>query len=297
MVIINRHIISEIGEQVRFMDYCYGLFPQLPSKKGVKKAIKNEELLLNGKKVEGSRWLKEGDEITLVDLQLSIPKPYEISLDIIYEDEYLAIINKPAGIITSGNQFKTIENALVHNIRKSNLEDALKWAKPVHRLDAPTSGLLICSKTKMAHILLGKLFEEKKVQKTYQAIVQGKTEKHGVIQEDINGQKAVTTFQTIQTVPSLQNGNISLLEVSPQTGRTHQIRIHLSQMGYPIIGDKLYGKEGNILKNKGLFLAAIDLDFEHPITQEKLQIYIAAPHKFDSLIERELRRWKKFRES
>lgn len=297
MVIINQHIIPSIETDIRFLDYCYGLFPQLPSKKSVKKAIKNAELLLNDKRAESGRWLKKGDKITLIDLQLQAPKPYEITLEIIYEDEYLAIINKPAGIITSGNQFKTIENALIHNIKKSTKEDALKWAKPVHRLDAPTSGLLICAKTKTAHMLLGKLFQDKTIQKTYHAIVQGTTPLSGTIQQDINEQKAITTFQTIQTIPSLQNNSISLLNIQPKTGRTHQIRIHLSQMGHPIIGDKLYGQEGNILKNKGLFLAATALDFTHPISQEKLLLRIDPPHKFESLIEREARRWKKFKES
>ncbi|MGK0389563.1 MAG: 23S rRNA pseudouridine1911/1915/1917 synthase [Maribacter sp.] len=295
MIIINQHIVPSIDQSTRFLDYSYGLFNQLPSKKGVKKAIKNGELILNGKKVESGRWLKEDDEIALIDLQIQTPKPYEIALKIIYEDEYLAIINKPAGIVTSGNQFKTIENALIHNIKKSIEEDALKWAKPVHRLDAPTSGLLICSKTKTTHILLGRLFEEKKIQKTYQAIVQGTPPNTGTLSQDINGQKSITTFQVIKTIPSLQNGNISLLEVQPKTGRTHQIRIHLSQMGHPIIGDKLYGEEGNTLKNKGLFLAATGLGFIHPISQEKLLIDIDTPHKFESLMERELRRWKKFK--
>jgi 23S rRNA pseudouridine1911/1915/1917 synthase len=295
MIIINQHIVLSINQSTRFLDYCYGLFNQLPSKKGVKKAIRTGELILNGKKVESSRWLKEGDEITLIDLQIKTPKPYEITLDIIYEDEYFAIINKPAGVVTSGNQFKTIENALIHNIKKSTEEDALKWAKPVHRLDAPTSGLLICSKTKTAHILLGKLFEEKKVQKIYQAIVQGTPPSFGTLEQDINEQKAFTTFQVIKTIPSLQNDSISLLEVQPKTGRTHQIRIHLSQIGHPIIGDKLYGQEGNILKNKGLFLASTGLDFIHPLSQKKLIINIESPHKFESLIERESRRWEKFK--
>ena len=144
-------------------------------------------------------------------------------------------------------------------------------------------------------MLLGRLFEEKKIQKTYQAIVQGTPPSSGTLEQDINEQKAITIFQVIKTIPSLQNGSISLLEIQPRTGRTHQIRIHLSEMGHPIIGDKLYGEEGNILKNKGLFLAATTLDFINPISQEKLLIHIDVPHKFESLMERESRRWEKFK--
>ena len=85
-----------------------------------------------------------------------------------------------------------------------------------------------------------------------------------------------------------------LVELSPKTGRTHQIRIHLSQLGFPIMGDKLYGKEGEVLAGKGLFLTAVELQFHHPVTNEGLIIKKSAPHKFESLLEREQRRWEKY---
>ena len=113
--------------------------------------------------------------------------------------------------------------------------------------------------------------------------------------DDIEGLQSETVYNLQETVPSLKNEFLSLIKLHPKTGRTHQIRIHLSKLGYPIMGDKLYGEEGNVLKGKGLFLCAIGLGFKHPITSEELNIEISLPHKFVSLLEREKRRWEKYR--
>lgn len=296
MGIIAKHIVEKLDHPIRFEAYCLGLFPQFPSKKGIRKAIKSGTLLLNGKMTETSRWLKESDCIELLDSDVQTPKTFQLEFPVIYEDEYLAVINKPAGFITSGNQYKTIANALSFNIEVSKEADAMKYPKPVHRLDSPTSGLLIASKTQKAHMLLGRMFEQKTIQKTYHAIVQGKLDNKGIIQEAIEGQTAITEYESLQIIPSLQNEYVTWLKLHPKTGRTHQLRIHLAQLGHPIIGDKQYGTTGNILKNKGLFLAAIGLDFIHPITKKELSLKMDPPHKFYSLMEREQRRWKKFKD-
>ena len=294
MLKIQTHIVPEGITPARLSDYACGIFPTLLSRKSVKKAIKRGEVWIDGQPGTSGRWIHPGQHIELVDLEQTPPKIFELAIEIIYEDEYLALINKPAGIPTSGNQFRTIQNALLHNLSLSNKKDALPWPVPVHRLDAPTSGLLLVAKTSSTRIHLGQQFEEKQIQKKYQAIVIGQSPEKGQINLSIEGKKANTIFERQQLVPSLKNEWLSLLNLYPKTGRTHQLRIHLSKSGYPILGDKLYGKEGLILRKKGLFLTSVELSFQHPATEKKMNIRIDAPRKFTTLLEREERRWRAY---
>lgn len=285
------HTVSLNGKKLRFNEYCELHISAIPSRKGIKKGIKKGELRLNGEKVEGGRWLKEEELITWVDLEETPPKPYHLKLEIIFEDEDLAVIVKPAGISVSGNQFKTIQNALGHNLTMSTKTDKLPWALPVHRLDNQTSGLLLIAKTRKARVELGHAFEKKEVQKTYHALVIGKAPEHGEISLNIDGKKAFTKYKKITDCPSLKNGSLSLLELYPETGRTHQLRIHCARIGHPILGDKLYGQPDLILKHKGLFLAAVGLQFKHPINGETCHFTIPTPKKFEKRMENEARRF------
>lgn len=212
----------------------------------------------------------------------------------LYEDDQLAIVNKPAGLPTSGNQFRTLENALIDQLKPSGAEDAMGWPKPVHRLDAPTSGLVIFAKTLSARIALGSMLEKKKIRKTYQAIVMGRPPASGSLDSPVNGQQAYTDFRLLKTVPSLKSGSLSLLELEPHTGRTHQLRIQLSDAGFPILGDPLYGSPGAILKGKGLFLCAVALRLEHPGSKAPLEVSIPAPKKFESRLQGEQARWERY---
>jgi RluA family pseudouridine synthase len=268
----------------------------IPSTQGIKKAIKKGAIRVNDEVVGTGLWVEPNQKIELVDLENTPPKKYELALEVIFEDEYLAVINKPAGIVVSGNQYKTIQNALLFNLNPSQQKDALDWPLPVHRLDSPTSGLLLIAKTKQARIQLGQQFENKTIQKRYRAIAVGQIPESGEWNVPIEGAKGLTTFKTLKTIPSLQNEWLSLVDLFPHTGRTHQLRIHLSEAGFPIVGDKIYGKKGNILKGKGLFLTAVELKFIHPVHQNEVCLKIDMPHKFDSLIEREVRRWGKFKD-
>lgn len=295
MFILASHTVSLTTEKQRFSDYACGIFAQLPSRKGVKKAIKKGALQLNGQITETGRWVQPGDVITLWDLEETPPKPYEYDLEVVFEDDYLAVINKPAGVKVSGNQFRTIVNMLPQNIQPSPLTDALKWPKPVHRLDVPTSGLLIIAKTAQAHMNLGQQLEQKTIRKIYHAIVQGTPPKQGHIHEPIDEQTAHSEYTLLQTVPSLQNETVSLVRLSPHTGRTHQLRIHMVHLGHPIVGDTEYGEQGNTLLHKGLFLAATSLELAHPVLDKVLNVSIDLPHKFVSLLEREERRHHKFK--
>lgn len=294
MPVLNTHIVPKGVEEIRLYDYVQQIFPTIPSRKGVKKAISREEILVNGNKTSTGHWVKAGQRIELLESSANPPKEYNLDLDIVFEDEFMAVINKPSGIPVSGNQFRTIQNAIMGNIKISKEEDALKWPKPVHRLDGPTSGLLIIAKTAKVLVKLGQQFEQKTIQKKYAAIVMGETPQSGVVDSDVDGLKSLSEYKTLKTINSLRSKNLSLVELYPKTGRTHQLRIHLSSIGFPILGDKLYGDEGNVLEGKGLFLCALELNLKHPITEELLNIKIDIPNKFNGLLEREEKRWNKY---
>lgn len=292
-LVLATHWVPLDIEQQRLSDYLCGVFPQLPSRKSVKVAIKKGAIYVNGKKGHTGDWVLPKQKIELLEIESAPTKILQLPLDVLYEDDSIAVVFKPAGIPVSGNQFRTIENALLHNISPSDRVDALKKPRAVHRLDAPTSGLLLIAKTRQARIHLGAQFEAKTIQKRYQAIVMGQPPIEGTIDLPIEGKASVSYFICLRTVDSLRSGQLSLLNLFPQTGRTHQLRIHLSQLGFPILGDKLYGTEGQILKGKGLFLTALELEFEHPTTQKRQQIKLPTPYKYTALLDREQRRFNK----
>ena len=289
--------LEEASESIRIFDYVLKHFSFVfPSKSAVKKAFKRELIFLNGIVVEPGTWLMEGDLVEVKQRPAKASSIFKLSLEIVYEDEYIAVVNKPSGFPVSGNFFKTIQNALPYNLSVSNNEDALAAALPVHRLDASTSGLLIIAKTRTAHMSVAKQFENREIKKTYMALVKGSLEDSGTINLPINGLTACTAYKTIRVENSLSNGRLSLVELEPQTGRTHQLRIHMSELGHPIIGDALYDKK-NVLRGKGLFLSATKLKFKHPIDHDLLSIELPTPNKFDTYIHREMIRWNKFTSS
>ena len=295
MIIRQTHIVPDSVKDIRIKDYAVGIFSLLQSRKGVTKAIKRGEIRLDGEIVETGRFVKSGQKIDLLDLQLTPPKKYRLKLPVVYEDEYIAVINKPAGIEVNGNKFKTIENALSDNIALSKNIDALSWPRPVHRLDYPTSGLLLIAKTHKAQIGLGEQFENRSIKKRYRAIVMGKPSETGIIEHPIDGRDSKSEFKLIKSVPSLQSTHLSLVDLWPHTGRKHQLRKHMASLGFPILGDKQYGVKGNILHGKGLFLSAVELTFIHPITKEHMNIAIDEPKKFQTTLKREKSRWEKFK--
>ena len=291
---IQQHIVAKGTYEIRFIDYVFQHFRCIPSRAGIKKAIKRGQFTLDGNIAVPGKWIEEGQVIELFDLVFPPSKEYYLDLEVLFEDAYMAVVNKPAGIVVSGNQFKTIENALPHNLESSNEVDVLAWPRPVHRLDSPTSGVLLVAKTRKAQINLGQQFEQKRIQKGYRAILIGEVEASGMITESIEGLESKSAFELISKVPSLQNGFLSLVNLYPLTGRTHQLRIHTASIGHPIMGDKLYGNQGQHIKGKGLFLSAVSIEFKHPITKEDMSFIIDEPAKFKSLLNREESRFHKF---
>ena len=245
MKITHRHKVEkEISGTIRLSDYAVNLFPLLPTKTSVKKAIKKGLIRVDGKAGTTGTQISKGQIIELTEFSNTEAIVFQFKLDVIFEDDYIALINKPPGINVSGNEFKTIENALLFNIKRSKEADALIKPKPVHRLDNQTSGLLIIAKTRSAQVNLGNQFEKKQVNKKYTAIVIGKTPEEGEINIPVNDKEAATTFKLLSTQASLRFEYLSLIELKPITGRTHQLRIHCYKSGFPILGDKLYKNEG-----------------------------------------------------
>lgn len=295
MFTITSHTTLKIESEIRLSDYCLEIFSKyIPSRKGIKKALKREAIYVNGIVGKSGDWVKENQVIELKDLEITPPLPYDLEFDIVFEDEHFAIINKPAGISVSGNQFNTIQNAIIDKINTSSEPDALKWSRPVHRLDNQTSGLLAIAKTASSIINLSKQFEDRKIIKKYTAIVMGEPSLKGEINIPIENKSSSSSYKTIKTINSLQSKKLSLVELKPYTGRTHQLRIHCAESGFSILGDKLYGPANNILLHKGLFLAATELELTHPKTNKKINFKIQSPSKFNTLLNKEEKRWEKF---
>lgn len=288
------HIVPKIEVNQRLSDYLPSVFAVLTTKSAVKKAIKAKLIFVDDEIATTALWVQPGQKIEFIGEGKQLPKTYNLKLEVCYEDEYMAVINKPAGIVVSGNRFKTIENTLSFNLKPSDKEDALSQARPVHRLDNDTTGLLLIAKTKSAQIVLHEQFEKKLIKKYYQAIVIGKIEKELLVDTMIDHQTAETIFRPIDVIQSISNEFITLVEAELKTGRTHQIRIHLSSMGHPVMGDKIYGKTGRHIKGKGMFLSAVKLIFKHPINGEQIELAIKPPAKFNSFLNREKRRFEKF---
>lgn len=202
-----------------------------------------------------------------------------LGLKVWYEDEYLAVIEKPAGIAVSGNRFLTVANALAQNLRNSNGLDSV-LPKPVHRLDYPTTGALLIGKTSAAIINLNQLFETKQINKVYYAITIGAMKPMGRIAAPIDGKESVSYYEVEQSIVSVRFAYLNLVKLQPKTGRRHQLRKHLAAIGNPILGDADYGQQDLVLKGKGLYLHAYSLQFLHPVTQAVLMVKSELPKKF-----------------
>ena len=279
------HISKKLEIPIRIQEYAVGIFETIPTKSALKKAIKKGLVFVNGEKASTALLIKGSEKIELYEAETDIntsKKKFDITLEVLFEDEYLAIINKPAGVLVSGNSFATINNALPQNLKKSNLSDA-SIPRPVHRLDYPTSGLLLIGKTTSSIIELNRLFELKLIQKTYHAISIANLPKNGEINIPIDSKVALTKFSVLKTVSSVRFGNLNLVELQPSTGRRHQLRKHLFSLNSPILGDKDYYLEGLILKGNGLYLHASSLEFVHPFTSKTINVSSNLPKKFERI--------------
>lgn len=265
------------------------------SRSRIQKLIVDEKVLVREHYVSKHYKLCQGDNILVTGLEECYSQthitPEKIDLKIIHEDKHIAVISKESGMVThpaSGKNSNTLVNALLYHFKNLSKISGEERAGIVHRLDKDTSGLLVVAKDQEVHYKLSDMFKNHLVKKTYRTLVEGKFEEEkGKIDLPIgrsrldrkkmsvsidNGRKSVTHFMVAKEFKT----KATLLEVYPLTGRTHQIRVHLSYIGHPIIADEIYGSRysAKIAKKIGLkrqFLHAHRLEFTHPMTGRKMK--------------------------
>jgi 23S rRNA pseudouridine1911/1915/1917 synthase len=267
----------------RLQEYGVGVFETIRTKSALKKALKKNQLQVDGVIATTATIINGGETIVFTPEGSSRSlKKLNLSLTVLFEDQYLAAIYKPAGILVSGNSYKTIANALSQNLIKSDKEDVAE-PKPVHRLDYATTGVLLVGKTAESIRRLNKLFEHKQIVKTYHAVTIGPMEAQGTINASIASKEAITCFTKEATVHSVRFNHLNLVKLNPKTGRRHQLRIHMAGLGNPILGDRDYTPEALILKGKGMYLHASALTFRHPFTNQEHTITAPLPERFNKI--------------
>ena len=270
------------------------------SRKRVKDILDEGNILVNGSRCKASYILQEGDHllVNIPEVQSLEVLPENIPLNIVYEDDDVIVINKPKGMVVhpaNGNYTGTLVNALLYRC-KDSLSGIGGEKRPgiVHRLDKDTSGVLIVAKCDKAHLNISEQIKNHKVKKTYIALVKGIVKDNEATIDmpigrskkdrkkmdiDKNGKNAITHFKVLKRYQGY-----TLLKVNIETGRTHQIRVHLSTIGYPIVGDGVYSNGKNEFNVEGQMLHAESIEFVHPITGEKMKIEATLPEYFNNVL-------------
>lgn len=275
------------------------------SRSMIQKLLEESKITVNGNVVKASYKVQVGDRI-----QIEIEPPKEVKLeaqdipiDIIYEDDDIIVVNKPKGLVVhpaNGNPDGTLVNAIMA-ICKDSLSGIGGELRPgiVHRLDKDTSGLLIVAKNDKAHINMSEQIKDRKVKKTYIALVRGTiTENEATINMPIgrstkdrkkmavtkNGKEAITHFKVLSRYTT-SKASYTLLEIKIDTGRTHQIRVHMAEIGHPVVGDMVYSNGKNEFGVIGQCLHAKKLEFCHPITGKEMSFEAPLPEYFENIID------------
>ena len=287
-------------QQMRLDKYLAEQFPE-QTRSYLQKLIKDGEVLVNGKNVKTGYQLSKGDEVSV-----NIPEPKELDvepqkmdLDIVYEDDDVILINKPKGMVVHpapGHTTDTLVNGLLYHC-KDNLSGINGVARPgiVHRIDRDTTGILIVCKNDMSHNSIAAQLKEHSINRRYRALVHGNLKDDtGTIEGPIgrhpidrkkmainerNGKPAVTHYSVLERF-----GNYTLIECKLETGRTHQIRVHMTSIGHPLVGDEVYGPAKCPFKLQGQSLHAMVLGFVHPRTGEYMEFSADLPEYFEDLL-------------
>ena len=273
------------------------------SRETIKRWIEEKNVLVNGKTTKPSYKVQENDIITVTPEQIKeiSLEAQDIPIEVLYEDDDILVVNKPKGMVVhpaNGNPDGTLVNAVMA-ICKNSLSGIGGEIRPgiVHRLDKDTSGAIIIAKNDKAHMILSDMLKNHEIEKTYIAFVRGIVkENEATINMPIarsntdrkkmavsrEGKNEVTHFKVLKR---FYENNTTLLEVKIETGRTHQIRVHLSQIGYPIIGDEVYSNGKNEWGIHGQCLHAKSLRFTHPISGKEMYIEAEIPDYLQKIIE------------
>ncbi len=283
---------------VRADKYISEKVPEI-SRSFAAKLLEEGRVLANGEKIGKNYKVKEGDilNIDMPEPEVADVLPENIPLDIVYEDDDLLVVNKPQGMVVHpapGNYSGTLVNALMYHC-KDNLSAINGTIRPgiVHRIDKDTSGLLVVAKNNDAHISLTAQLKEKKAVRKYYALVNGTVKENGTVNKPIGrnpsdrkkmavvagGREAVTHFNVLRNYD-----RYTLLECILETGRTHQIRVHMASVGHSIVGDKTYGKTKEEFKLNGQLLHAKTIGFNHPSKGIYMEFSSELPEYFSDIL-------------
>lgn len=272
------------------------------SRTNIQRLIEEGNVLVNGQKKKISYKVQIGDniEINIPEAKETSIKAENIPVEVVYEDDDIIVVNKPKGMVVhpaNGNPDGTLVNAIMA-MCKGSLSGIGGEIRPgiVHRLDKDTSGLLIVAKNDLAHINMSNQIKDRQVKKIYIALVKGnineneatinmpigrstKDRKKMAVRKD--GKEAITHFKVLKRYK-----NYTLLEVKIDTGRTHQIRVHMAEIGHPVVGDMVYSKGKNEFGVEGQMLHSKSLDFKHPITGKEMHLEARLPEYFEKVLEK-----------
>lgn len=297
-----RFQITEDMEDER-IDKCMAVLIDSLSRSFIQKLIKEEKVLVNGKAVKANYRAKADDDVSFYLPKAQEPdiEPEDIPLDVLYEDDDVLVVNKPKGMVVhpaAGHYSGTLVNAVMYHCR-GNLSGINGVMRPgiVHRIDKDTTGSVIICKNDASHQSIADQLKEHSIVRRYRAIVQGVIkEEEGVVDAPIgrdandrkkmavnhkNGKSAVTHYKVLQRFSSY-----TYIECRLETGRTHQIRVHMSSLGHPLLGDQVYGpKKCPFPRLEGQTLHAMILGFVHPTSREYVETCAPLPEYFQKLLE------------
>ena len=300
--VAKRSVVSfSVERDGERLDKVISAYVQDLSRAATQRLIKTGEITVNGRTSKSSYRVRVGDEV-VVRVPAETPEPVlpeDIPLDIIYEDDVLLVVDKPAGMVVHpalGHSSGTLVNAVLAHCPQVADVGGVERAGIVHRLDKDTSGLILIAKDEAAQVALQRQFKRRQVAKTYLALTEGQVHpREGVIEAPIGrdkrhrkrmavvrrGRRARTMYRVTEYFP-----DHTLLEVRPHTGRTHQVRVHMAWMGYPLVGDAVYGRRRQRLLRDRHFLHASRLRFTHPATGEEVEFTAPLPPELTAVLKR-----------
>ncbi len=332
----SQHALREIGVPAEARGQRLDRFLAMEfasvSRSRVQLLIDQGDVLVDGERAKPSFKLRGGERIVITGEPHPAPLkavPEDIPLDVVYEDDDMAVINKPAGMMVhagsglteDARSRGTLVNALLHRFEALSTTGGALRPGIVHRLDKNTSGLIVVAKNDQAHAALGAMFAGRRMQKTYLALVQGSIAREkgtisaGVSRDPVrrtrmttrpseHARSAISHYEVVRRIATLF-GKFTLLRVRIETGRTHQIRVHLASIGYPVVGDTLYGGAAQFIAQAGKqaqrarrktdaeplrlgrnFLHAARLEFAHPLTGKLLKLEAPLPEDLTAFLRR-----------